>query len=187
MSSSNQAKEALREKKDLLQKHDENLLGKKFRNHIVEVTKTRKTTIEAYSAGKSKSGKQQKGTLSRSPVALTSAKGESCEASDYPHQRLQLSKQQTKMTATKLPFEPRIFKHFYKNWELITGEPDILALIKGFKIPFLRQHVQDYVPRIPEISKAQRELVRAEIETMLRKGAISFFFFFSIRAFFHGH
>ena len=29
------------------------------------------------------------------------------------------------------------------------------------------------MPRISEISKAQRELVRAEIETMLMKGAIS--------------
>ena len=60
MGSSNQAKEALREKKDLLQKHDWNLLGKKFRNHIVEVTKTRKTTIETFSTGKPKSGSSRK-------------------------------------------------------------------------------------------------------------------------------
>ena len=58
MGSSNQTKEALRES-DLLQKHDGNL-GKKFRNHIVEVTKTRKTTIKAFSAGKSKSGSSRK-------------------------------------------------------------------------------------------------------------------------------
>ena len=60
MGSSNQAKKALRMKKDLLQKHDGNLLGKKFRNHIVEVTKTRKTTMEAFSAGKSKSGSSRR-------------------------------------------------------------------------------------------------------------------------------
>ena len=42
MGSSNQAKEALKEKRDLLQKHNGNLQGKKFRNHIVEVTKTKK-------------------------------------------------------------------------------------------------------------------------------------------------
>ena len=40
--SSNQVKEALKEKRDLLQKHDGNLQGKKFRNHIVEVTKTKR-------------------------------------------------------------------------------------------------------------------------------------------------
>lgn len=43
------------EKKDLLQKRDANLLGKRFRNHTVEVIKTRKTTIDAFSAGNSKS------------------------------------------------------------------------------------------------------------------------------------
>ena len=56
MGSSNQAKEALRGKKYLLQKYDGYVLGKKFRNQIVEMTKTRKTTSEAFSAGKSKSG-----------------------------------------------------------------------------------------------------------------------------------
>ena len=32
----------------------------KFSNHIVEVTKTRNTTIEAFSVGKSKSGSSRK-------------------------------------------------------------------------------------------------------------------------------
>ena len=64
-------------------------------------------------------------------------------------------------------------KHFHKNWELITENPDTLVLIKGFKRPFLGQPVQDYLLRIPELSKAQRELVQAEIETMLRKEALS--------------
>ena len=49
MNSSTQSKETLKEKKDLVQKHDKKLLGKKFRKHIVEVTKERKTTIEAFS------------------------------------------------------------------------------------------------------------------------------------------
>ena len=60
MGSSNQAKEALRQKKDFLQKHDGNLPGIKFRNHIVEVTKTRKTAIEAFSGEKSKSGSSRR-------------------------------------------------------------------------------------------------------------------------------
>ena len=71
-----------------------------------------------------------------------------------------------------LPLAGRL-KHFHKNWELITRDPDILALIKGFKIPSFSQPVQDYVRRIPEMSKAQRELVKREMQTMLRKGAIS--------------
>ena len=36
------------EKKDLLQKRDANLLGQKFRNHTVELTKTSKTTIDPF-------------------------------------------------------------------------------------------------------------------------------------------
>ena len=60
MGFSNKAKEALTEKKDFLQKHDGNVVGKKFKNHIAEVTKRRKTTIETFSAGKSKSGSSQK-------------------------------------------------------------------------------------------------------------------------------
>ena len=63
-------------------------------------------------------------------------------------------------------------KNFLQNWELITGDPDILALIKGFKILVLSQTIQDYVPRIRKMSKAQRKLVEAEIEAMLRKGTI---------------
>ena len=96
--SSNHAKEALMEKKDLLRKHDGNLLGEKFRNHIVEVTKTRTRTIEAFSAGKSKSGSSR-----REPLP---------EASQHKHQQkervaarqilLTRGSQQTKMAATKL-------------------------------------------------------------------------------------
>lgn len=54
MGLSNQAKEALWEKKDLLEQHDGNLQEKKFRNHVFEVIKTSKTTIEALSAGGSR-------------------------------------------------------------------------------------------------------------------------------------
>ena len=63
MGSSNQAKEALREKEGLLQMHYGNLLGKKFRNYIVEVTNLRKTTIEAFSAGKSNFGSSRREPL----------------------------------------------------------------------------------------------------------------------------
>ena len=47
--SQSQAKEMLREKAELLQKHDINLLGKKFRKHIISSTKSKKTAIEAFS------------------------------------------------------------------------------------------------------------------------------------------
>ena len=55
----------------------------------------------------------------------------------------------------------------------MTRDPDIFALIKGFKISFLGKPVQDYVARIPKMSKGKRELVQSEIQTMMRKGKIS--------------
>ena len=39
---------------------------------------------------------------------------------------------------------PGRLKHFHKNRELITRNPDLLASIKGFKTPLLSQPVQDY-------------------------------------------
>ena len=157
----------------------------------MEATKTRKTTIEAFSAGKSKSGSSRRESLS--------------EASQRKHQQkgrlagrqilLTRGSQQTKMAATKLHLnrggryqhsnqrggrygkieqksppqdclggctssggrpqastshgktiilqkgftKPSLgmrLKHFHKNWELIIRDPDILALIKGFKYSF---------------------------------------------------
>ena len=55
----------------------------------------------------------------------------------------------------------------------MTRDPDTFALIKGFKISFLGKPVQDYVARIPKMSKGKRELVQSEIQTMMRKGEIS--------------
>ena len=141
MGSSNQAKEALREKKDLLQKHDGNLLRKKFRNHTVEVTNTRTTTIEAFSAGKSKSGNSRKEPVpedlqrkhqqrERETEREKERERESCGASDSPHQRLELSKQQTD-GSNKTPI--RIEKE-YTNIQA-TEEEDMVRLNKT---PYLR-------------------------------------------------
>ena len=63
-------------------------------------------------------------------------------------------------------------KHFQRAWKLITKDPEILSLIKGYKIPLLKTPIQDKTPPIPHMSKAQKNLVEIEIETMLRKGAI---------------
>ena len=54
MRNTSQAKKLLKEKAELLQKHGTNLFGKKFRKHIVELTKSKKTTIDAFSGQKPK-------------------------------------------------------------------------------------------------------------------------------------
>ena len=70
----NHVNKALREKKDLLQKHDRNLIGKKFRSHILEDSKTRKTTIEAFSAEKSKSESSKRDPFPM-PCSINISKG----------------------------------------------------------------------------------------------------------------
>ena len=41
----------MKEKADLLQKSDQNLFGKKFRSHVVEIERSEKRTLEAFSSG----------------------------------------------------------------------------------------------------------------------------------------
>ena len=48
MNSRYQVKSVLKEKASLLQKHDEYLFGKKFRNHIADTIKTKKQTKETF-------------------------------------------------------------------------------------------------------------------------------------------
>ena len=48
MNSQNQLKSTLKEKTSLLQKHDEYLFGKKFRNHIADTIKSKKQTNEIF-------------------------------------------------------------------------------------------------------------------------------------------
>ena len=53
MKSQYQVKSILREKASLLQKHDEYLFGKKFRNHIADTIKSKKQTKEIFIENKS--------------------------------------------------------------------------------------------------------------------------------------
>ena len=41
----------MKEKADLLQKGNQNLFGKKFRSHVVEIERSKKTTLEVFSGG----------------------------------------------------------------------------------------------------------------------------------------
>ena len=45
------AKNVLKEKADLLQKGDQNLFGKKFRSHVVEIECSKKRTLVVFSGG----------------------------------------------------------------------------------------------------------------------------------------
>ena len=52
-----------------------------------------------------------------------------------------------------------------------TKDSEILEIVKGFKIPFLKNPTQERVPQTPLMGQEQSDLIQVEIENML-KGAI---------------
>uniref|UniRef100_H3BAM1 Reverse transcriptase domain-containing protein n=1 Tax=Latimeria chalumnae TaxID=7897 RepID=H3BAM1_LATCH len=59
------------------------------------------------------------------------------------------------------------------NWRRISSDPWVLATASGFRIDFSSPPVQRSPPRDLVFSQEHRALVQAEIESMIRKQAIS--------------
>ena len=70
-----------------------------------------------------------------------------------------------------MPLAGRL-KHFSHAWEKITQDREILSIVEGYEIPFLRLPIQDKLPRQAQMSKESESLVEQEILEMLVKGAI---------------
>ena len=62
--------------------------------------------------------------------------------------------------------------HFSKNWEKLTQDQEILSVVMGYVIPFLKVPVQRNIPEQVTTSKTQELLINQEIMEMLDKGAI---------------
>ena len=62
--------------------------------------------------------------------------------------------------------------HFRKNWEKLTQDQEILPVVKGPVIPFLKIPVQRTIPKQVSTSKTQELLIDQEIMEMLVKGTI---------------
>ena len=56
--------------------------------------------------------------------------------------------------------------------EILTKDPEILELVKGVKIPFLKNPTQKRVPQTPHMSQEQAVLIQVETENMLKNGVI---------------
>ena len=65
-----------------------------------------------------------------------------------------------------------ILAHFSKNWEKLTQDQEILSVVKGCVIPFLKVPVQRTIPKQVTVSKTQELLTDQEMMEMLDKGAI---------------
>ena len=62
--------------------------------------------------------------------------------------------------------------HFIKNWEKLTQDQEILSVVKGYVIPFLKVPVQRNIPKQVTTSKTQELLINQEIIEILDKRAI---------------
>ena len=73
--------------------------------------------------------------------------------------------------AVNIPPAGRI-SHFLVNWQKLTLNQDILPVVKGYKIPFIKMPFQRKIPNFTKINKKQIDLVDLELRRMLTKGAI---------------
>ena len=73
--------------------------------------------------------------------------------------------------ALNIPPAGRI-SHFLVNWQKLTLNQDILSVVKGYKIPFIKIPFQRKIPNFTKMNKKQIALVDLELKEMLKKGAI---------------
>ena len=71
----------------------------------------------------------------------------------------------------QLPLAGRL-GYYIKNWEKITQDQNILQLVKGYQIPFLKHPKQDRPPPKSSWSLEEQKLIDQEVQKMLQKGAI---------------
>ena len=63
-------------------------------------------------------------------------------------------------------------KHFLEAREILTKDPESLGIVKGFKIPFVKNPTQEKVRYTPHMGQEQATLIQVETDNMLKKGAI---------------
>ena len=61
---------------------------------------------------------------------------------------------------------------FLVNWQKLTLNQDILSVVKGNRILFIKTPFQQKIPNFTRKNKKQIALVDLELKDMLRKGAI---------------
>ena len=61
---------------------------------------------------------------------------------------------------------------FLANWKIITNDPVILGIVKGWEIPLLDVPFQQKTPHGVQMNYLEEKATDLEIESMLTKGAI---------------
>ena len=62
--------------------------------------------------------------------------------------------------------------YFYDNWESINASSQVLNIISGYEIPFVKEPYQYHHPMTQANSDEERILIEEEINNLLAKDAI---------------
>ena len=71
-----------------------------------------------------------------------------------------------------IPLVAGRLRYFQQNWGKLTRDPNILNIVKGWKIPLVKNAVLPQNPNPIPFSKEEEDLVSLEIQKMLEKGCI---------------
>ena len=199
--SSSQVASMLKEKAAFLQKHDQALFRKDFRDHLTGSLKAKKQSIEAITeVSKSPTGR---GPFERAPHFIkegqmggknsdrTTTVNTFCSKRKEPlHSNSQISfpvminmedlthvhpilkKLFSKQKIPKCALAGRI-KEFLPAWKLLTRDQELLALVEVYQIPLLMEPVQEKAPKVLKLNKEQQKQVDLEVKAILEKGSIS--------------
>ena len=97
--------------------------------------------------------RERQGSFLQHVFSIYNSHRRSEECSSVGRQLL-LCKNNSKLAAS------RKVKLFLEVWEILTKEPEMLEIVKGFKTLFLRNPAQEKVPQTPHMGQEQAGLIR---------------------------
>lgn len=77
----------------------------------------------------------------------------------------------TPLSGVNVPLGGRLY-HFHQNWAMITNDPYILEIVKGYKLDFIETPFQQKPPKPLSFSKSETALLDAEICELRAKNAV---------------
>lgn len=99
------------------------------------------------------------------PTDFKTSTGNNSQPSYNKYQSFRGRNKFFRSTAAKLP-------QYLKQWETITSDPEVLAIVKGFNIPFRQIPYQNFQP-ITRTPQGVQPILDMEIRNLLAKGAIT--------------
>ena len=155
---------------EVLSKETVSLFGKEFQDNLVESAKQNQKSKDLCAALKEGSKPTKKKPFHTSSSVGSANIGEQRNLALYRRKPWSNSRGgDHKIIQFALA---RRLKHFQKQWKVLTHDPNIIRMVKGYKIPFSSVPFQKSLPHQKSLQKEELSLVREEIEPMLRKKAI---------------